>query len=363
MTEDEMDIDKRTETATISSQQSTVQVVPVRENQPPPQRINQAATEAGNSSDDSFLSAREGITSKNTSKEQLREDEDSDKATVQDEEMEVIEEEAEAASNTPIVQPTVPEAEAETMNEDQDQELDGEESRSESDASSPGKPLQRKSSFTFTALPPRDPLAAKQSFGGRTSHIDVQASRNSTLARSFGSKGAVLGQNDDEEFVENKLEESKAHSKTSTQLLHERINMLGKTKEPRASKSLHQGAQANQAAYPQLPTADPSKANAPADDSDDDWIAPVKPAEQPDARPVQGEAFIKEISPQWPTMHQKSTSATRIPSPTRPDTAVDSRHQKAISVSNPDLAPAKNEVQSNNASRVTNEQEAPRRTS
>ena len=87
MTEDEMDIDNKTETATMSSQQSTVQIVPLREDQPPPQRINQAMTEAGAGSDDSFISAKEDMTSRNVSKEQLREDQDSDNAALPGDEM------------------------------------------------------------------------------------------------------------------------------------------------------------------------------------------------------------------------------------------------------------------------------------
>ena len=125
----------------------------------------------------------------------------------------------------------------------------------------------------------------------------------------------------------------------STQTLKEQITMLGKTKEPRTSKSLHQTIL--QTAYPQLPVRDPVKSATPADDSDDDWIAPTKPSQ---AKPT--EDLMVTASPARPAMHQKSISTTQITSPTRPEMTTDARHLKAVSVSNPDFASATAEIPS-----------------
>ncbi len=323
MTEDEMEVDNKTETATKSSQQGFVHKVPLRENQPPPQRLNDGST--GVSSDDSFLSAREDVTNGNASKEQLREEGVDAKDAAVDE-MEVDEDDN---KTEPVV------AEADMLGEKdiaQDDDMDGEESRSQSDASSPGKPLQRKSSFTFTALPARDPLTAMKSIGARNSQIDAL---NSNLGRSFGAKSFGVGNNEEDDYVDDKSEESKAHNKTSTQLLQERINMLGKTKEPRTSKSLHQTVLGGQTGYPQLPVQDPTKSAAPAEDPDDDWIAPSKPSQ-----------VTMEASPARPAMHQKSISTTQIPSPSRLDMTADARALKAVSVSNPNFASATAEIHS-----------------
>ena len=115
--------------------------------------------------------------------------------------------------------------------------------------------------------------------------------------------------------------------------------MLGKTKDPRTSKSLHQSVLGNQASYPQLPTAETTKDADPAEEeSDDDWIAPTKPAQQKTVQTIRQQAAVKESTPERPAMHQKSISTTQIPSPARPEMAADSRHHKAISVSNPKFA-------------------------
>lgn len=317
MTEDEMEIDSKTEAATESSQQSEMQKIPLRENQNPAQRVNVNA-DGGNSSDESFTSAREELTARVVANEQVGQPQDGNVAP---------------ADGIDDAAPVDVEQESEPL--DQDQDLEEDQSRSPSDLSSPEKPLQRKSSFTFTALPPRDPLTAKKSVGARNS----QAERNSTLGKSFGGKSFGVTPTDDDESVETKSEESKAHNKTSTQLLHEKINMLGKTKDPRASRSLHQSLLGNQATYPQLPSAEPIKTPAAVEeDSDDDWIAPTKPAQQATIKTVKQQSAPEAPTPDRPALHQKSVSTTQIPSPRRPEMTAESRHQKAISVSNPNLA-------------------------
>lgn len=335
MTEDEMEVDNRTETATeYSSQQSMVQKVPVRDDQGPARRIPETVAEArdGDTSGDSFMSAKEDLTSRNASKEQLRDGPNQDEMDVDqvapEEDVEMGELEAEQQLEQPV-------REFEAMAEDQEQEQDQDAESATSDISSPEKPLQRKSSFTFTALPPRDPLGAKRSIGARISQIDTARKRTSALGRSFGAKSLDVAQDGDEE--QDKPEESKAHSKTSTQLLHERINMLGKTKEPRPSKSIAQTVANPQPVYPHLPAASESRSTvAPVDDDDDDdWIAPTKPKHSDELH----------LSPARPPMHQKSISTTAIPSP-RPNLDSDNRLQKAASVSNPNFTYALGEIQS-----------------
>lgn len=362
MTEDEMEVDARTETATSSSQQSQVQMVPLKEDQEPARRVREGennedmpvlmktyankvvtgTAEDGPTSDESFMSAKEDLTGRNTSREQLGEGEPGEKDAVQME----------------VEQPEVNETPASVQQQEVEQneaDVDDETSRSPSDASSPEKPLQRKSSFTFAALPAREPLTAKNSIGGRNSQIDA---RNSVLGRSFGGKSFGFGQNDGDDYAQQKPEEARVHNKSSTQLLHERITLLGKTKEPRPSKSIPQSAL--QAPYPQLPTAEAEpavtalsevarnrdgKIVAPVDDEDDDWIAPSKAAQAAPESSVDPFA-TREESPVRPPMHHKSISATVIPSPNRDMGPPDARPQKAMSVSNLSFAHAAGEVQS-----------------
>ena len=68
--------------------------------------------------------------------------------------------------------------------------------------------------------------------------------RNSVFTKSVGkSFGFALDDQDNSP-------EKESQGKTSAQLLHERISMLGKAKDSRTSKSIPQ------ALYPQLPQAD-----------------------------------------------------------------------------------------------------------
>ncbi|KAF2766252.1 hypothetical protein EJ03DRAFT_183761 [Teratosphaeria nubilosa] len=327
MTEDEMELDARTETATVSSQQSDGHKVPLRDDETRPQPVRQYTGEGEGISDDSFQSAKEDLISRNASKDPLREevridddagatdgDGDGDVAMAENqiEEMEMQEE---------IVEPEPVEEDA---------------PGTPSDASSPEKPLQRKSSFTFSSLPAREPLTGKRSMG-------ADAARNSVLARSFGAKSIEHAKDDEEEH---RSEEAKVHSKTSTQSLHERIMMLGKTKEPRASKSIPAAA-----LYPQLPSTEDDGTTEPTDaapevpakdndaseenDDDDDWIAPSKSAHIHQPQAVERPTTPSE-SPARPTMHQKSISTTYIPSPSRP---IVFSHQKSQSVYNVAGAP------------------------
>ncbi|KAK4130532.1 hypothetical protein BT67DRAFT_445592 [Trichocladium antarcticum] len=202
-----------------------------------------------------------------------------------------------------------------------DDGLDADDAKSLSDASSPIRPIVRKSSLNFASLPAREPLTAKKSIGGarvsRTSHLDF--SRPSYFNRHTGGKS--LGNAfrpeseddddqdemdvDDEDEVaverENTDSQTAAHSKTETQRLQDQISMLGKPQAtgPRPSKSLanflpsQQSAPASRsqsqteavldATTSLSPKPTPSVAGPGAfpDDDTDDWIAPPPDAAIP----------------------------------------------------------------------------------
>lgn len=186
--------------------------------------------------------------------------------------------------------------------------------RSPSGESSPVKSLIRKSSLTFAALPAREPLTMKQSIGSRvsgTAHLDqsrATMSRGSFLGRYTGGKSvgdlrqpdyASDGPNGIVDIEQAELpnisrEESdtdtkmtKLHNKSSTQRLHEKINMLGKSHPARPTKSIPAAVAISHPVYPDLPQSDArlstfEEASAKAtagrepdnDDDDDDWIQP-----------------------------------------------------------------------------------------
>lgn len=186
---------------------------------------------------------------------------------------------------------------------------------SPSEGSSPVKPLIRKSSLTFAALPAREPLTTKKSIGSRisgTAHLDqsrATMNRGSFLGRYTGGKslGGIRQPDhvnngpedhmdvdqDQAELPQLSREESdgdiklaKLHNKSSTQRLHEKINMLGKSQPARPTKSIPAAAVLSHPIYPDLPqfdaqlptTEQPSSknvsVNGPNDDDDDDWIQP-----------------------------------------------------------------------------------------
>lgn len=239
-------------------------------------------------------------------------------------------------------------------------DIDDDDVRSTSDSSSPVKPLVRKSSLTFASLPAREPLIAKKSMGNRnsrTSHVDPNKARGSTLGRFTGGKslgGSQLPPPDSQQDAmdvdderpdapREELEATKLHNKTSSQRLLERINMLKQQNEPpkrisqnilasqmsqaasftasqikesvppsQSSQPTTQPTPVSQPTYPSLPPAEPEQ----SDDDDDDWISPIRtvaPAPNPSRPPF-----------------SKSHSAETRPSPAK---AV----PKPISVSNPDL--------------------------
>ena len=201
-----------------------------------------------------------------------------------------------------------------------DEDLAVDESRSPSQGSSPARPLVRKSSLTFAALPAREPLTTKKSIGARTSrtsHLDLSKTRGSFLGRFTGGKSLGASRQPElghEDEINNEMdidvekpallrEESdgdskmaQLHNKSSTQRLHDRINMLGKSQPARPTKSISTAAAVIGLSYPELPNPEPQAemlqhssllpsktAAAPIskDEDDDDWIQP--PHVQPNA--------------------------------------------------------------------------------
>ena len=193
-----------------------------------------------------------------------------------------------------------------------DEDLPVDESRSPSQGSSPARPLVRKSSLTFAALPAREPLTTKKSIGARTSrtsHLDQSRTHGSLLGRFTGGKslGSSRQPEPDREDDTNDTmdidmekpalsrEESdgdskmaQLHNKSSTQRLHDKINMLGKSQPARPTKSISAVAAAPGISYPELPIAEPQAESSQhtflssrtmftsvsQDEDDDDWIQP-----------------------------------------------------------------------------------------
>lgn len=185
---------------------------------------------------------------------------------------------------------------------------------SASPGSSPAKPLIRKSSLTFAALPAREPLAMKKSIGSRlsgTAHLDqsrATMSRGSFLGRYTGGKSLggmrqadpITKGSDDAidtdqagkgvlpyEEPDGDIKMARLHNKSSTQRLHDKINMLGKSQPARPTKSTSVAAAVTLPLYPDLPLPDSQPPNSEQnrmkatdtnqsqnEDDDDDWIQP-----------------------------------------------------------------------------------------
>lgn len=305
------------------------------------------------------------------------------------------------------------------------------ESRLSSVGSSPVRPLVRKSSLSFASLPAREPLTTKKSIGARvsrTSHLDQSKTnplnRGSILGRFTGGKslGGTQQKVEDDEPMMDEDEEiddgghndvdmeivdderpaltreesdgdakiAKLHNKSSTQRLHEKINMLGQLHPARPTKSIPAIANlAIQPSYPELScqgfeetqalgqsnhTLPKSNAAHPInDDDDDDWIKPppaqsnaqkhtrhskeysadameeasaknsngicgsgLGPYERHDAKgPLPSREPTVSSNPTNGLIHAKSASAPNLISPLRVTTATEKNHEGNRSAPNP----------------------------
>ncbi|KAI4721305.1 hypothetical protein E4T48_02509 [Aureobasidium sp. EXF-10727] len=348
MTEDEMDVDSQ-QSMLKNSHAQAPDLEPLQEHATNDPVVNDTA---------SFVSANEDA-------ENVHEDlvEDDDQATVPDPE----------SSSRPVTQDSNAPFADEDLQAEEDQnenhmadeeELEEEEEddnpKSPSETSTPDKPLTRKSSLTFAALPAREPLTAKRSIGPRGSHLDAfGGARTSALGKSFG----ITQQNNSQS-----AEDADEHNKTSTQRLHERITLLGQQKEPRTSKSIHMPTYPSLPAHEHRSTAGPSQENIQGDtqplvDDDDDWIAPIitssraasgvdtqklndqvsDPVSIDEAQPAFTgipKPALRESPSKYFMGHHKSNSTATLASPAKVATAPHHvHHQKNTSVSNPNFPP------------------------
>ena len=199
------------------------------------------------------------------------------------------------------------------------------ESNSPSQGSSPFEPIIRKSSLTFASLPAPEPWTTKKSMGtrtSRTSHVEHNKNalgRGSYLGRFTGGKSLGASKQPDEKpntedgtgldgtprpafvgeesDVDTKV--TRLHNKSSTQRLHDKINMLGKSQTAGPTKSILTNTVPSNPLYPELPPAElqtripeqtqppvPKTVTAPApEDDDDDWIQPPPNQMPPAKRP------------------------------------------------------------------------------
>lgn len=373
MTEDEMDTDAQSyKTRPSANSGYETQATFNDADSIAPKRIQTLDVEA-QANDDSFVSAKEGFASKNASRENLRED---DAATIAGNELalepakDLVVTEVEQTTHTSILR-------------DEPAQMDDDMDDAASDESSPERPLMRKSSLNFASLPPRETLTAKRSLGPSTTRVDDQGGRSSVLGSSIQSKSVrdsvdrAKGDEDDQDSVSEPVHEDvTAHNKSSTQSLHERINMLGQSKEPRPSRPIPASLVQMQSTYPQLPTEAEDFAevavvqkvaatdeNLHSEDDDDSWIAPIsantaasRPSDKstntqllPELMPTSNNNEPAEPRPESPSKpkfgHQKSISTTQLASPTKGAMTMDSPHKKASSVSNPNFSHAVGHLQ------------------
>ena len=216
--------------------------------------------------------------------------------------------------------------EVEIQEKDSYDNIATEESPSSSQESSPARGLVRKSSLTFAALPAREPITTKKSIGNRTSRtsqLDQHKAgnlQNSLLERLTGGKSlggtkqlAAQDRISDNEHIidrpallrdesDSDSRMTKLHNKSSTQRLHERINLLGKSQPPRPTKSIPALSSTTQPTYPdpskpiqQQPNLTSTMSGSTLStnpDDEDDWIQSPQQSRQARARPQ----LIKSIS-------------------------------------------------------------------
>ena len=318
-----MDVDE----VAIGALPPTIQTSPLtkavrNEDEAPAELQNELSTQEHRTTDGSFHSARENVTEKVATEDPLRMEVDEPSRLITD-----VIPAAPQAQPLEVDSHSPHRGETGVDGEDKDSLLGGDHdmvsSHSTSEASSPIKPLTRQGSLTFASLPAREPLTTKKSIGARasrTSHVEQArvnpAGRGSYLGRFTGGKslGGIRQPDFNHEAEETDELESgrptlskedsdqdskitKLHNKSSTQRLHERINLLGQTQTARPSKSIPAAAALSlQPTYPDLPTSGAQEkisgnggiapsttfpaAVQNADEDEDDWIQP--PSKQSD---------------------------------------------------------------------------------
>ncbi|KAI9657960.1 MAG: hypothetical protein M1821_002617 [Bathelium mastoideum] len=427
--EDEMDVDRASKA--VPTQDSPLKILASSspQNHGTPEWKQDERTEEGRTTDGSFVSAKEAFGKKSNSTAHHR---DEDEITVPDDAMDIDAAIPQAATDDENVAPDMVAADEnddiEKLNKDKreqaesttdtrdvaqnEDQMELDDAQSPSDTSSPGKPLLRKSSLTFAALPAREPLG-KMSVGNRTSYIDQHRTPGVRSGSQVGNWNGARSMRDsqqpnqtephDDIYVDEdgashhkspSSESTKKLKENATRRLHERITMLGQSKEPRPSKSIPSLATTTQNVFSQSTKAEAgaeSKAvstniggkNAVLvmEDDDDDWIAPIAPQKNSAAphRPhlaksssadvmekISGKETIGEFDRQQPTRSMtaerprtspikahdsgyktfEATTSSSTSSSGRPTTPGEGALKKTGSVSYPDLASAAGFVES-----------------
>lgn len=302
-----------------------------------------------------------------------------------------------SGASDPIVpsdEPIASNAPQQTLSQDFDDDVG-----SPSDQSSPERPLVRKSSLTFAALPAREPM--KSSIGARisrTSHVDQArslstnpyATRTTILTENHEPPSTKpqdedttmrddvdMGDSTDDENVEilghdesdEEIQMTKNHSKSSTQRLHEKIDMLGKAPPPRPSKSISSTLANIKNTESTAPIEGPPRDAKQTIDDDDDWIKPLtspnavsSPAKGMGSR-YEDDTEEEEFDIRAPELiaheermrtpvgspapvrlmpgygHAKSASTATLASPAKAAMAPPASPAKSISISNPSYGP------------------------
>jgi hypothetical protein len=267
--------------------------------------------------------------------------------------------------SSPMKQPAPPVEEE--IHERDDMPLDSlDDIGTPSDNSTPERPPIRKSSLSFASLPAREPLL-KKSLGAsrisRTSHIDIPRLNNASGPSSFGrqpggrrntavdeepaldddmdiDEGRRGAQRDDID-AEADATASKAHTKSSTQRLHEKISMLGKLQPSRPTKSIPSvsGLSSAHVAYPELPAASAksevvnqeareTSAPEPMAIDGDDWIKPIT------------EVKVKEFTNETSRAYSEKASVPRTQNRSDADAARTSNRNVAESIREKSSTPA-----------------------
>ena len=317
LSEDEMEADAAPLQSSASTHNTLAGSPPAASHAP---RQDESLSIGHSTTDRSFHSAREEITKKvvNNPTEDVKELEKVTPAVLEIDPIQSLPQH----TKTDMMKMNAPDKEA-------DEDLAVEDSRSSSQESTPARQLVRKSSLTFAALPAREPITTKKSIGPRTSRtsnidqIKVPVPPNSFLGRLTGGKSLggfrqtdtktnASDDDDDEtdrqplarEESDNDSKMTRLHNKSSTQRLHERINLLGKSQPPRPTKSIPAAAAAIQPQYLDIQRPNQDK-QAPQntqlntltsnEDDEDDWIQPPKTRNSTHARPPLAKSISADV--------------------------------------------------------------------
>ncbi|KAH7189456.1 uncharacterized protein B0J16DRAFT_303264 [Fusarium flagelliforme] len=245
-----------------------------------------------------------------------------------------------AKSSSPVeaLEPATDDAEMEEAEEEPEaaDNAVADDAQSQSDGPSPVPSPVRpgfRNSLQFASLPAREPLTAGKARASRTSHVDPKRTsylgRGKSMASHAGQDASDESDPDDMEVDELPVQQSKNaeelalhHNKTYTQMLQDKISVLGKSQPngSRPSKSIHSVTNVQQQTVTQSVTEpkspspkSPKKHETttttpgafPQDDDDDDWIVP--PPTQQAAAPTRPSLSKSRTADVMEGIHGKQT--------------------------------------------------------